>query len=206
MYYYVHDRSNKNNLGVPYQVRGPQLVVRNASAGGLTTWTIESGATLAFAAGSRIVIDAPTTDDAATGAIVATGVTFTSAAAAPAAGDWVGLVFRGTPNRANQISNAHVEYAGASSQSSSYGCPSPLAPSFANDGAIVIVGGRPAASFVTQTTITSSAGDGIVRGWTGDELDFTATNTFTGVARCNQTFPRPTVGACPATPPCPTTP
>ncbi|MBX3230285.1 MAG: hypothetical protein KIT84_03875 [Labilithrix sp.] len=42
-----------------------------------------------------------------------------------------------------------------------------------------------------------------VRGWTGEAVDFLATNTFVGVSRCWQTFPRPAAGSCPDPPPCP---
>ncbi len=56
---------------------------------------------------------------------------------------------------------------------------------------------------MTNTTIDSSAGEGIVRGWTGDPVELLATNTFTNIARCNQTFPKPSMGVCPAPAPCP---
>jgi hypothetical protein len=75
--------------------------------------------------------------------------------------------------------------------------------SFANEGGIVLFGGKPAGAFVTNTTIDSSAGDGIVRGWSGDAIDFAPTNTFTNIARCKQTLPKPAVGACPAPAECP---
>jgi hypothetical protein len=145
---------------------------------------------------------------AAIGALRAEGtadnpIVFTSAAPTPAAGDWVGIVIEGTPDPRDVITHARISHAGGASQISSFDCQSPLNPGFANEGAILIVGGQPAAAFVTNTTMDSSAGDGIVRGWTGTLVDFLATNTFTSVARCNQTFPKPDVGACPDPAPCP---
>ncbi len=195
----VQDDATFANLGVPYLIGG-QLVVRGD--GRLTTLTIASGTTVRFATAARLVVDAPATTDPASGALVADGVTFTSAAAVPAAGDWVGLIFRGTPSPTSAIAHARIEFAGAPSQASSFGCPSALATDFSDDGAIVILGNQPAAGFVTTTTIASSAGDGVVRGWTGDEVDFAASNTFSDVARCQQTFPKPTAGVCPSPAPC----
>ena len=125
-----------------------------------------------------------------------------SAEATPAPGDWVGVVFEGTPDPRSKIAYAKIAYAGGASQISSYDCPGPLSSSFSDVGAILILG-KPASAFVTNTTIESSAGDGIIRGWTGDPIEFLATNTFTNVAYCNQTLPRPTVGICPDPAPCP---
>ena len=40
-------------------------------------------------------------------------------------------------------------------------------------------------------------------GWVGAAVDFAPTNTFTNIARCEQTLPRPMSMPCPASPPCP---
>lgn len=194
--------------GVPYRIGGPtggkSLTV--AGSGSVPLLTIEAGVTLRFDKDVRLDVDA--TSGAALGALRAEGtadqpIVFTSAAATPAAGDWVGIVIEGTPDPRDAIAHATVAYAGGASQISSFDCPSPLNTGFANEGAIVFAGGQPGAAFVTSTTIDSSAGDGIVRGWTGAPVDLLATNTFTKVARCNQTFPKPQVGACPDPAPCP---
>jgi hypothetical protein len=196
--------------GVPYRVGGPtggtSLVV--GGTGSTPLLTVEPGVTLRFDKGTRLHVDAATTSGPATGALHAEGtaakpIVFTSAEAAPAAGDWVGIVFEGTPDPRDKIAYATVSYAGAASQISSYDCPSPANAGFANEGAILLIGGAPAGAFVTNTTIDSSAGDGVVRGWTGDPVELMATNTFTNVARCNQTFPKPSVGVCPVPAPCP---
>lgn len=195
--------------GVPYRVGGPTggatLVVRN-TAGTIPLLTIQAGVTLRFDANGRVDLDSAS--DLAIGALRVEGtadkpVIFTSAKAAPAAGDWTGIVFEGLPDPRTKIAYAKISYAGGTSGISSYGCPSPGAPSFANQGAIIFAGGAPPAGAVSNTTIDNSAGEGIVRGWTGAEVDMLATNTFTGIARCNQTLPKPQNGVCPDPAPCP---
>ena len=194
--------------GVPYRVGGPtggkSLTV--AGVGSVPLLTIEPGVTLRF--DKEVRLDLDSNAGAAAGALRAEGtaakpIVFTSSAATPAAGDWVGIVLEGTPDPRDKISNASISYAGGGSQISSFDCVGPLSPSFANEGAILIVGGRPSSAFVTNTTIDKSAGEGIIRGWTGDPVDFLATNTFTNITRCNQTFPKPSAGACPDPAPCP---
>jgi hypothetical protein len=67
----------------------------------------------------------------------------------------------------------------------------------------------PPATIVTNTTFFQSATNGIDRGWRHNLMpSFVASgNTFTGVALCNETFPRDMNGACPSDPaPGPTTP
>lgn len=193
------------NRGVPYRVGGDtggtslRVGVTKTSAHVLT---IEPGVTMRFAKGTRLLLDADANEP--TGALAAEGtaaapIVFTSAEATPAAGDWPGIHFAGRPDARNKISNATISYAGGTSGISSFGCPSPPAKDFSNTGAVIIYGDKPAGAFVTNTRIENSAGDGIVRGWTGDEIDFIASNTFTGIAHCNQTSPKPTTGTCPDT-------
>lgn len=195
--------------GVPYRIGGPTggktLTVGQDGAAPLLT--IEPGVTLRFDKEVRIHIDA-TAAGVAQGALKAEGtaekpITFTSASATPAAGDWVGIVLEGTPDPRTKIAHAKVAFAGGGSGISSYGCPSPMNTSFSNEAAILVVGGAAPGALITNTTIESSAGEGIVRGWTGSEIDLLATNTFTNVARCNQTFPKPSAGICPDPAPCP---
>ncbi|MDB4938318.1 MAG: hypothetical protein JWP87_5290 [Labilithrix sp.] len=194
--------------GVPYRIGGPTggKVLTVGGTGSIPLLTIEPGVTLRFEKGARIDVDSAS--GVATGALRAEGtadkpIVLTSAAATPAAGDWVGVVIEGTPDARDEIAHAKISFAGGASQISSFDCPSPMNSGFANEGAILVVGGQPATAFVTNTVIDSSAGDGIVRGWTGDVVDLLATNTFTNVTRCNQTFPKPNVGACPVPAPCP---
>ncbi|MBX3190914.1 MAG: hypothetical protein KF819_28220 [Labilithrix sp.] len=196
------------NRGVPYRVGGStggsSLTV--GDKGAVPLLTIDPGVTLRFAKNTRLLLS--NEGGTAIGALRAEGtadkpIVFTSAEAAPAAGDWTGILIAGTPDPRDKIAFATIAYAGGTSGVSSFDCPSPLVTTFVNEGAIVIHGGRPGSSFVTNTTFDSSAGDGVVRGWTGDPLDFLATNTFTNIARCHQTFPRPNVGVCPNPTECP---
>lgn len=194
--------------GVPYRIGGPtggkRLTV--AGTGSAPLLTIAPGVTLRFDKDTRLSVDE--TSGTALGALRAEGtadkqIVFTSAAAAPAPGDWVGIVLEGKPDARDKIAFAKVAYAGGGSQISSFDCPSPVNTGFSNEGAILIIGGAPASAFVTNTTIENSAGDGIVRGWTGAPVELLATNTFTSVTRCNQTFPKPSTGTCPDPAPCP---
>ncbi|MFZ5482576.1 MAG: putative metal-binding motif-containing protein, partial [Myxococcota bacterium] len=66
-------------LGVPWTVSS------DVSVGGGATLTVATGATLAFEAGAGLEVGE--------GGLVGSGVTFTSARASPAAGDWDGLTF-----------------------------------------------------------------------------------------------------------------
>jgi hypothetical protein len=194
--------------GVPYRIGGPSggksLTI---AAAGVPRLTIEPGVKLRFEKDARLLVDS--SGSTPLGALVARGtadkpIVFESAAATPAAGDWVGIVIEGTPDPRTAIAHAKITHAGGASQISSYGCPSPGAPSFGNEAAILIIGGEaPTTGFVTNTIVEQSAGEGIVRGWTGDPVDFLATNTFTGIARCNQTFPKPAASVCPNPAPCP---
>jgi hypothetical protein len=184
--------------GVAYRIGGPTGGKAFNVDGPLLT--IEAGAKLRFEKEARLEV--------ASGALSAIGtadkpIVFESAAATPAPGDWVGIVIRGTPDPRNAIKFAKISHAGGPSQVSSYDCPSPANSSFANEGAILFIGGQPAPGVVANTTIENSAGDGIVSGWTGSPVDLLATNTFTNVARCQQTFPKPATGTCPDPAPCP---
>lgn len=193
-------------LGVPYRVGGPTggtaLVVAGA---GTPLLTIEPSVTLRFEKDVRLLVD--TAGSGPAGALRAEGtadapIVFESAASSPASGDWVGLVFEGPLDPRNRIAHATIAHAGGPSQISSYDCPGPSG-AFSNEGAILLIGGKPGSSFVTDTAVTASAANGIVRGWTGDPVDLLATNSFSGVAGCNQTFPKPSVGVCPDPAPCP---
>jgi hypothetical protein len=194
--------------GVPYRIGGPDggKSLTIAGSASVPLLTIEPGVTLRFDKDARLLVDA--NGSAPAGALRAEGtadkpIVFESAAAAPAAGDWVGIVIEGAPDARNVITHAKISHAGGPSQISSYGCMSPGAPSFANEGAILFIDGQPASAFVTNSTIDQSAGEGIVRGWTGPPVDFLPTNTFTNIARCNQTFPKPEGSVCPEPAPCP---
>jgi hypothetical protein len=200
----LHDR------GVPYRVGNSgttgDLVVDPLPSGAPTTLTIEAGVTMRFKKGGVFHVANFQSDNPAKGGLIAIGtaakpITFTSAEATPAAGDWLGIYFGDQPLAADRMDYAKVQYAGGLSSSGSNSCPYPgLTPS---DGAIRIFGG-PATEFITNSTISDSAGFGIDRGWRKDNLtDFLPTNTFQNVARCQESYPKTAAGACPPSVPCP---
>ena len=111
------------------------------------------------------------------------------------------------PNAADQLDFVHVEYAGGASASRSSSCPYPGVP--INDAAIRI-DGPPQSAFITNSTISDSAANGIDRGWASDlQPDFLAdgTNMFARIARCTQTTPKDkNNGGCKPIPDCPMSP
>jgi hypothetical protein len=190
------------NRGVPYRIGGDTAGTSLTVGGDATpVLTIEPGVTLRFAKQTRLFV--ANNGANATGGLKAEGtadapITFTSAEDAPMSGDWGGIQLSGTPDPRTSIAHAKIAYAGGTTGISSYGCPSPPSGTFVNRAGIVIFDGAPTRSFVTNTAIEDSAGDGIVRGWTGDKIDFTASNTFTNIAWCNQSEPKPNMGMCSA--------
>ena len=198
--------------GVPYLVghatAAGSLYV-GASAG-LVTLTVEPGVTMRFKKGGVLYVEYFTGTNPAHGELIAAGtpaapIVFTSDEATPAPGDWLGLSFGGIPNAADRIDFATVAYAGGASSSGSASCPLPGMPPPNPDAAIRILG-EPASEFVTNTTIAKSAAHGIDRGYASDtKLDFLPTNTFSGIALCNETYPGGVTIACPdpASVPCP---
>ena len=123
-------------------------------------------------------------------------IVFTSDAEAPAAGDWVGLYLDASPSAGNKLTYAQVLYAGADSQTSSYGC----GPGD-NDSAILITDWRPADAFIQNVEIAASAGGGIMSGWSSDEdgPDLKSGNVFTDIANgCDVSrWKNVTAPACP---------
>lgn len=197
--------------GVPYRVGAPggtpELRVGPGADNTLATLTIEAGTTIRFEAGGSLHVEYSAGTNPATAALVAEGtaqdpVVFTSAAASPAPGDWIGLRFGQVPSPANRLEHVRIEYAGGHTTSGSSSCPHPIETERYR-AAIRIFSGQPAASFLINSTIIDSAGHGVERGWRGGLVDFLPTNTFTRVAWCQQTFPGDANGSCQADPPCP---
>jgi hypothetical protein len=203
----LHDR------GVPYHAGFPTnpgiLCVSAGQAGKLATLTLEPGVTIKFEKTGVMRIENFQGSNPATGAIVANGtaqkpILFTSAAATPAAGDWLGIWFGEVPAAQNSISFATVEYAGGTSTSGSDSCSYSSSTGVNNDAAIRIFG-DPGKEFVTNTTIKDSLNHGFDRGFRTDTKtpDFLPTNTFVNVAKCKQTYQRDVSGVCPTPVPCP---
>lgn len=192
--------------GVPYHVSG-RIRVAPATDGAPVKLTIEPGVTLRF---SDDLTDSGLqlgTSDTRQGILVAEGtatqpITFTSAKAPPAPGDWKNVYFSNSPSTGNRIANAVFEYAGAPSGAQGYGC-GPIE----NDATILILSARPTDAFIQNTTLRKGAGDtGILLGWTSDLAgpDFTSTNTFVEMPACRVSRWRNETGvACPnGTPEC----
>ncbi|AUX24625.1 hypothetical protein SOCEGT47_051640 [Sorangium cellulosum] len=180
--------------GVPYHFGDWQDARFNIGGGGEdappTTLTIEPGVTLRFEPGTWMRIERFTGEFAASGALRAVGtperpIVFTSAAEAPAPGDWGGLWFGGIPRDENVLENVIIEYAG-------YDCSCSLLT--CNDieefeGA-VIFSQEPSRAFIQRSTFRHIAGHGVTRGWVGtSEPDFVTGNTFEDVTGCAQTRP-----------------
>jgi hypothetical protein len=209
----ITDGATMRDRGVPYRIgnvstSGDLLIARRPGEPGVSTLTIEPGVVLRFKPGGRLRVAAGTGDTPANGALVAAGtaarpIVFTSSAAAPAAGDWLGIWFGLLPDPANRIDHAVIEYAGGLSSTGSSAC----VPSTGTEmDAAIRIFNRPASQFVTNTAIRDSARHGIDRSWVADErIDFLPTNTFERIGYCFQTWPRLTGMACPATAdvPCP---
>ena len=202
----LHDR------GVPYRVgegkgNGGDLRVGQAATGSpRVTLTVEAGVTLRFIPAGRLLMSAA--GSSATGVLIASGsaskpIVFTSAAASPAPGDWVGLWFDGIPDPSDRISFAQILYAGGPSAAKSFHCDVGTGGTMQEqEDAALILFGEPSSAFITNSTIGFSAGYGIDRGWHGDPMDLTASNTFNQDARCNQSYPRAQDGSCPQNVPC----
>ncbi len=203
----VFESTTFRDPGVPYQIDTSDFgslgaIVVRSDGGAPVTLTVEPGVTLRFPAlASLNVVGASAANGPA--ALVAAGtadrpIVFTSASATPAAGDWMGLLFLDDVDAANRLAHVRVEYAGASGRSSPDSCPAG-----SGSGAIAI-DSLPPTEFVTDSTIAHSAGHGFVRSWASDtKTDFLATNTFSDVALCDQSFPADAGGTCPASPACP---
>jgi hypothetical protein len=198
------------NLGVPYRMRYgyTQRPSLPSLQGGLSTLEIEAGVTIKFlnTVGNTWSLNlgayggAPA--DVSPVRLIANGtlaqpIFLTSAAPVPAAGDWGGIEWHGGADSGNVMNFVHVEYAGADSGTSGYGC-GPVD----NDAALIITNWIPGSNFVQNSTFSSSAAGGIVLGWfSNTPRDFKTGNTFTAigngcaVARWQDQPPGP---ACPA--------
>jgi hypothetical protein len=194
----LHDR------GVPYRV-GDEVTLGDFIVRGDTSpvaLTIEPGTILQFKAGARLEID----NDSSGAALVARGtpdspIVFTSAAATPAAGDWVGVVFGGTPDARSRLDSVEIRYAGGASMADSHHCE-PDGAFSRDENAAVSIYGEPASEFITNATIADSGRLGVNLAYFGSFVDFEPTNEFVNVPGCDVTWPRDADGNCPASSPC----
>ena len=197
--------------GVPYQIGGQQSVGTFVVGGGgtLATLNVDPGVKLAFIKGSGAVlhVDKGSTSSPATGALVAKGtasqpIVFTSAATAPAAGDWVGLDFGNAPSATDKLDHVEVHYAGADPQANGFHCM-PNGSVSPDEKAAISIYGQPAAAMITNSVFADIAGAGVNLAYKGTSVDFVTGNTFTNVTGCKLTTPKDSGGNCPASSPCP---
>ncbi len=182
--------------GVPYIVApANDLVVASGDENAPATLTIEPGVRIEMPAERSFSVEHFTGDFMASGALVAMGtadkpIVFTSASAAPQAGDWTGLWFGGIVQPTTQLDHVRIEYTGAWC-----GCILATCSDIAEHEGAVIMSMQPDHVFVTNSVIASGASHGFVLGYDGSSLDFASANEFEGMAGCPQTLPRD--GACP---------
>ena len=176
----------------------------------LTKLRIEAGVTVAFNKDSGVYI--ASVSDAASAELIIEGtatepVTLTSALTPTLAGDWRGIMFGAPPGPSTLLSYVVFEYSGSTNtQTNGFSCGTPPAPGPAKSGimgALTFANSKPVTrQIMLHSTVRDSGSNGIDRGWTGDAVDYLATNTFERIAFCRQTAPRPSMGVCPNPAPC----
>lgn len=113
------------------------------------------------------------------------------------AGDWRGILFGAPPSADTILDHVVFRYCGSlATQTSGFSCGTEPATSKGGIvGALMFASNRPITrQILVNSRIEDSASNGIDRGWTGDPVDYLPTNTFTRVAYCTQTSPRPNMG------------
>lgn len=191
----LHDR------GVPYHIGtslGHSLRIGGREDGRLVTLTIEAGVTMKFEKGSSLRVQHAQNLKPSTAALRALGtaakpIVMTSAASAPAPGDWMGLWFGGVPAPTNQIDHVKIAYAGGDC-----GCILNTCSTIAQHEGAVIFTAPPKTAFITNSLFSQSAGHGITQGFDGAFVDFADTNQFEDLAGCRQTMPRLSASTCPS--------
>ncbi len=200
----IEEDATISDHGVPYWISNfTELHVARpfGDTGAVPLLTIEAGVTLAFEPGTNAgfqiggTSNPPQPGSLAINGTVAAGVTLTSAAASPVAGDWPGLVFAtgaGAAGTTQEVSYTTIEYAGAdNSATGGILCFSEDSVGNTLDevGAMVISDWAPAVSFLHSSVLQHSLGWGVVRGWDtsqGGDVDFATTNTFLDLVACEQ--------------------
>ncbi len=196
----MHDR------GVPYHVGGggTNTVLDVGKDNGLATLTIEPNVTVRFEKDGQFIVGHFSNNNPPEGVLVAQGtqaqpITLTSALAAPAPGDWMGILFTNTISGSDRLDFVNIDYAGGSC-SCVVGC---IPQNMTSDAAIIFFN-QPPDGMITNTSISHSKMHGIDRAWDGTSTpSFLSNVTFTDIAGCRETVPRDTNNACPQTIPCP---
>ena len=190
----MHDR------GVPYHVgESPGLDNLVLGQGNNNvkqpTLTIEPGVKILFEQKSKFHV-AGTSTGAATVRAIGTAekpIVFSSAAASPASGDWVGIFFNGKPSADNLLEHVRLEYTGADCGCILITCSAGVTE---YEAAMIFVD-QPAAPFLRNSVVAHGAGHGVVQSWDGAAFDWASTNTFEDLAGCPATLPREADSSCP---------
>jgi hypothetical protein len=197
--------------GLPYVVGENQDASIDVGDGraehGPATLTIEPGVRLRFGgpnttAKLRVRAHDVGGRPAPQGTLVARGtadkpIVFTSQASTPAPGDWMGIYIESGVTSDAAIDHAMIEFAGGESSSTGTCVSTPGASNYDADCSVVLwFDDAPTRPFITNTTMRDGKGCGIYRSWAGAEVDFTATNTFSALAGCNQSNVRNVNGGC----------
>lgn len=213
------------DAGVPYRIDGTGsapttlTVVRNFdnAAAPVPVLTVDAGVVLKFGTNGALRIGGSSVNARRGGLIVRgtalNAVTFTSAADSPSAGDWRGLVIYNPIGTTIPIAidYAKIEFAAQGSFCQAYTCAADSSPGdlAGEAAALSVCGGQlDPAGIMRNSTISDSAGWGVLRGWEGLSAgpDFTATaaaNIYTNIAYCNQSMRDPAPGtseSCPTSP------
>ncbi len=202
----IIDDQTMHERGVPYHVGHPssagELRVGSSSAGAaVATLTIEPGVVVRFQKKGYFEVEEFGGANPATGALVAKGtvdkpIRFTSAEAAPAPGDWVGVNFGGLVDPKTALDYVWVEYAGLQTSGGSGSCMTGL-----RQHAVSINGTPTPRAFITNSKVTH-APNAINSGWKGAPVDFTVSNTFEDISGCKLTNPPDANNDCTGRPPC----
>lgn len=204
--------------GLPYQVGHKGGSVISVGDGRTespkATLTIEPGVELRFLAGGsekgQLLVRAQSIGGKwqAQGTLIANGtadkpILLTSAAETKAPGDWQGLYFEHVADPRDSVQFARISYAGGESTSTGLCKASMGATNFDADCSVILwLDDAPSKAFIGNTRIENGRGCGIYRAWKGSSVDFSATNTFTSVAGCDQSNVAPLAGDCDSTGPC----
>jgi hypothetical protein len=197
-----HDR------GVPYRVGDEATLGRFLVGPAHVALTLEAGVVLAFPQAGKL---SAVSDSNGTGLLKLAGtaakpVVLTSASKTPAAGDWVGVELGKIADPGFLLDHVELRYAGGPSQASGFHCqPNPTVAGevSSNEDAALSIYHQPTSAVLTHSLIADSKGAGVNLAYSGSQVDQQTGNSFSNVASCRVTFPRPASGQCPASVPCP---
>ncbi|MCA9624320.1 MAG: hypothetical protein KC731_35090 [Myxococcales bacterium] len=191
-----------SDRGVPYRIGGDFTLGELVVGPSPVTLTLEPGVELRFAAGGRLTVDV---NGDMGGILSAVGtptepVVLTSASASPAPGDWIGVWVEHV-DAATRLEHVQIRYAGGPSGANSFHCEPD--GTFSDEDALITFFEQPISAQLTSSLLADSPKRGVNLAYYGDPVDFLAGNTFENIAQCKVSTPRPLMGLCPPSSPCP---